>query len=73
MDLSNPWLLLSGVLIGMVGFVLFNHGRKNADLRTLGTGLALCVYPYFVSSLLVLWLVFAAMMGALVWLVKNAE
>lgn len=65
MDLSNPWLLLSGVIIGLIGLVMFNHGRKEADLRSLGTGLVLLVYPYFISSLLVLWLVFAAIFGAI--------
>lgn len=65
MDLTNPWLLLSGLVIGLVGLVMFNHGRKEADLKALGTGLVLLVYPYFISSLLVLWLVFVGIFGAI--------
>jgi uncharacterized membrane protein YecN with MAPEG domain len=72
MDLTNPWLIFSGLFIGVVGLVLFNHGRKNADFRTLGAGVALCVYPYFVGSLLLLWLLFAAIVGGLYALHKHA-
>lgn len=65
MDLGNPWMLVSGLLIGAVGFMLFNYGRKEPDLRALGAGLTLCIYPYFIGSVLLLWLVFAAVIGGL--------
>ena len=65
MDFGDPWMILSGLLIGMVGFMLLNLGRKEVNLKLLATGAALCVYPYFVGSLLVLWLVFAGIMGLL--------
>ena len=65
MDLGNPWMLMSGLLIGIVGMVLFNYGRKEADLKTLGVGVAMCVFPYFAATMLMLWLGFAALVGAL--------
>lgn len=63
MDLGNPWLIVSGALIGLVGMILLNRGRKEPDLKALGTGLVLCVYPYFVGSVLVVWLLFGAVMA----------
>ncbi len=65
MDFGNPWILFSGLLIGLVGFLMFNHGRKEQNFRVLFTGLALCVYPYFVGSVLMIWLVFAAIVSVL--------
>jgi hypothetical protein len=65
MDLGNPAVLLSGLLIGSIGFVLFLHGKKQANLRCLVTGVALCIFPYFVSSLLLMWLGAAACIGGL--------
>lgn len=65
MDLGNPWLLLSGLLISCVGMVLFNYGRKETDLKSLGVGIAMCVFPYFASTMLILWLGFAALVGGL--------
>ena len=71
MDFGDPWLLTSGILIGMVGFVMFTYGRKQESPPALLTGLILCVYPYFVSSLLVTWLIFAAILAGTYWFVKR--
>ncbi len=65
MDLGNPWLLLSGLLVSGVGLVLFNYGRKEADLKALGVGVAMCVFPYFATTMLALWLGFVALAGGL--------
>ena len=65
MDLGNPWILFSGIIIGLVGMLMFNYGRKEPDLRVLSAGIVLCIYPYFVGSLIILWLVFAAVVGGL--------
>lgn len=65
MDLGNPWMLLSGLIIGGIGFVLFVIGKKQQNLRCLVTGIAMSVFPYFVGSLLALWLVTAACLGGL--------
>ena len=55
MDLSNPWLLLSGVVISAIGMGLFLYGKKAQEPKCLGMGILMCVFPYFVSSLLVMW------------------
>lgn len=65
MDLGDPWMMMSGLLIGGVGFILFTYGRREQNLKALGSGVLLCVYPYFVPSILALWLVFAAILGGL--------
>lgn len=65
MDLSHPWAILSGVLIGMIGFVVFNYGRKQTNLKCIATGGVLCVFPYFVGSTLLMWGIAAACLGGL--------
>lgn len=65
MNLGDPWLLFSGLIIGVAGLWMLRMGKREANLRCLAVGLGLCVYPYFVSSLAVLWLVAAAMVGGL--------
>ena len=65
MNLSDPGVLISGLFIGMVGVALFIYGKKQANLRCLAAGAALCIYPYFVTSLLLMWLIAAACLGVL--------
>lgn len=65
MDLSNPNLLISAMLIGVLGVAIFIYGKRRSDLKCLGVGLALCIFPAFVSSVLVLWLTTGACLGAL--------
>jgi hypothetical protein len=56
MDLGNPSTLISGALIGLVGMALFVYGRRSQEPKCLGAGIAMCVFPIFVSSLLLMWL-----------------
>lgn len=49
MDMSASWLVTSS-LIGMVGFVLFVYGKKQARLPQLVTGMTLMIFPYFVTG-----------------------
>ncbi len=65
MDLPSPGLLLSGLLISIAGLGLFVHGKKSEDVRSLGFGLALMVYPIFVHSILLMWLIAGACAVAL--------
>lgn len=65
MDLSDPWVLMSGLILGAIGAGLFIYGKKQTDFRCLAAGVALCVVPYFIGSMLVLWLVSAGIVGGL--------
>ncbi len=70
MDFGNPGALFSGLVIGMVGMVLFMWGKRRADFRVLAVGAVMCVYPYFVESVLAQWLIAAGCLGGLYALVK---
>lgn len=65
MDLSNPASLISGLLIGLVGMALLIYARKQQRAMPALAGLALCVIPYCIASVLVLWLVTGACLGGL--------
>jgi hypothetical protein len=59
--------LLASFLISSIGFVLFFYGKRMRRMPQLGVGLLLMIYPYFVTSIP---LVFAigALLLALMWL-----
>lgn len=63
MDFSNPWLLFSGMAISMIGLALFIHGKKAENFRNLGIGLGMMIYPIFIHSVLVLWVIAGACMA----------
>ena len=71
MDFSNPGILLSGLLISLAGLAVFVYGKKSQDMRSLGVGLALMVYPIFVHSLLVMWIVAGVCAGAMYLLPRS--
>jgi hypothetical protein len=50
---SGPSLLI-GMLAGVFGVAYFVYGKRQAKLVPLIAGVLLCVYPYFIES--VLWL-----------------
>ncbi|MES2299830.1 MAG: hypothetical protein V4582_22515 [Pseudomonadota bacterium] len=47
-------LLLWGVVFGSIGFGYFLYGKKQKALVPLLCGIALMVFPYFVSNAVVL-------------------
>jgi hypothetical protein len=49
--------ILWGLLFGSVGFGFFIYGKKQAAVVPLLCGLALMIFPYFVSNTLVLVLI----------------
>ena len=51
----SPASLFIGILAGAFGVAYFVYGKKQARIVPLVSGVLLCVYPYFVDS--VLWLV----------------
>lgn len=71
MDLSNPWTLLSGLILGLIGMAMFIYGKKQANFPCLGAGTILCVAPYFIASQPLLWLLAAAVMGGTYYLGRD--
>jgi hypothetical protein len=61
----DPGLLFLSLITSGIGFVLFIYGKKQERPPQLVAGLALMVYPYFVSSLLMNMLVGAGILGAM--------
>lgn len=58
-------MLLSGLVIGGVGFVLFLKGKRDCSLGTLVTGIVLSVLPMVMHSVGMLWLASAGLVGGL--------
>ena len=65
MDFSDPTLLMSGFLISMIGLGAFMYGRRAEKLHCTAIGVVMMVYPMFVSSVLWMWIVGAACVGAI--------
>lgn len=71
MDLSNPASILSSLLIGLIGVGLFLYGKKQQAPAPLFTGIALCVFPYFVASVWLMWVIAAGCLGLLYLLARG--
>lgn len=71
MDLDTA-TLISSLIIGTVGFAVFIYGKKAQNYKCLGIGLGLSVYPIFVHSLLLMWLI-AAAGGATLWFLPRGD
>jgi len=63
MDFSDPTLIFSGLFISALGMAFFIYGKKAQELKCLGIGVAMCVFPYFVHSLLLMWVLAGACMA----------
>ncbi len=58
MDLS---LLFCGFVFGVIGMWMFRQGKKNANIITMAISVTLMIYPYFIESVLVSWLLGVAL------------
>jgi hypothetical protein len=65
MDFDNPSALISSIFIGLIGMGLFMYGKKQADVKCLAVGVIMCIFPYFITDVLAMWLVAAACIGGL--------
>lgn len=72
MDFSNPSLLISGFVVSMIGLGLFMHGKRSERVRNLAIGLAMMVFPVFVHSLIVLWVLAGACLASVFLLPEGA-
>jgi len=52
----TPINMVAYIIFGMIGFAAFIYGKKNASWRPMLIGLALTVYPYFLSGTLSIYL-----------------
>jgi hypothetical protein len=46
----NWWNIITGFIFGIVGWYAFMHGWKSKSIRPSIIGVALMIYPYFVSN-----------------------
>ena len=54
--MPGPAALFASLLFGVIGFAAFCYGKKQVLWPPIAIGLALMVYPYFVSQV---WLIYA--------------
>lgn len=65
MDLNDPALLFSGLIIGLIGMGISIYGRKQESHPALFAGLVITAFPWFLTSVLALWITFAASIAGL--------
>ena len=63
MEFPGPGLLFSGLLISMVGLGMFMYGKRMEQPGNLFAGLALMIYPIFVTSVLWMWVIAVGCVG----------
>lgn len=56
MDLPSPANLFGSVMFGIVGFAAYRYGKKAGNFNPMMFGVALMVFPYFISQT---WLLYA--------------
>jgi hypothetical protein len=56
-------LIIWGMLFGAVGFGYFLYGKKQKAIVPLACGVALMIFPYFVSNTVLLVLIGIALMA----------
>ena len=56
-------LLFWSLIFGSIGFGFFVYGKKQQEIVPLLCGLALMIFPYFVSNVIVLVVVGAALIA----------
>lgn len=61
-ELSN---LVGGFLFGCIGFVAFTYGKRQAAWSPMFLGLALMMFPYFITSTVWIYVVGVLLTGAL--------
>ncbi len=64
MNFGSASSLFSSMLISCVGMGYFLYGKKAAKLWPLLAGIALCIYPFFVSSVWLMWVIAAGIIVA---------
>ena len=50
-------VLFAALLFGTIGFAAFMYGKKAASWRPMTVGVALMIYPYFISEVWLLYVI----------------
>ena len=53
----SPANLIAGLVFGSIGFIAFVYGKRMNLWKPMFCGIALMIYPYFVSNVLLIWLI----------------
>lgn len=61
--MDNTSQLIWGLLFGSIGFGFFIYGRRQRAVVPLVTGIALCVFPYFISNVYLLVIIGVALIA----------
>ena len=61
----NWWNIIGGIIFGIIGWYAFIHGKKEKNWRPMVIGIALMVYPYFVTNTILAFAVGIALTAAL--------
>jgi len=64
--------VISGLLLGIIGAALFVYGKRETNIKCLAAGAAMCVFPYFVTSIMLSWAIAGACLGVLYWTSRNS-
>ena len=64
-------IIIAGLIFSSVGWILFKHGRKEAENKIVVIGLALMLYPYFIESTKLMWLIGLALSAWGYWEAKG--
>jgi branched-subunit amino acid transport protein len=59
----SPWAILAGVIFSIIGLIYLKRGKQDVDIPTISAGVALMLFPYFVTNTLYMILTGAAIMG----------
>ncbi len=62
--MMNAGTTFAALLFGAIGFFAFRYGRRQSNFKMLGIGIALMVYPYFISDVVMTYVVGIALVGA---------
>lgn len=57
--------LIGGFIFSSIGLIAFGYGKRMQIWRTMFLGIVLMAYPYFISSLLMLYSLGVLLTGAL--------
>jgi len=63
--MPGPAALFASLMFGVIGFAAFRYGKKQAAWPPMAIGIALMVYPYFVSQTWLIYLIGCVLCGGL--------